>query len=420
MELIVRPVNREARLLRELAKQVQAISAADKYDLRRDLWRRHNSLDQSVQPLVNTRYYNCWQEIFPDSRLTCADPELRGYERFLRQMIFQDSLGDDSIIEPWITVSAVHKGPCGRMRWGLDLMQTSDIVPGTFHYSPVIRAPEDISVLQTPFHLIDEARTSEKAAKLSSILEDILPVHVDRSPVLLNYTGDISTDLGLLLGLENLMYDVFDHPEWLHALLRFMRDSILKLHSEAEAAADWNLGSGYNQSMPYSCELPDPGEHVFGVKRNQLWAYMSSQEFTAISPEMFNEFLFEYQKPILEHFGLVSYGCCENLTGKIKYLRRLPNLRRISVTPWADLRSCAEQIGQDYVISWRPSPAEMILDFDEERVRKILRRSFDVLDENHCLYDVALKDIETIQGNPAVLKRWTGVAKEEISSRIGL
>ena len=37
MELIVRPVNREARLLRELAKQVQAISAADKYDLRRDL-----------------------------------------------------------------------------------------------------------------------------------------------------------------------------------------------------------------------------------------------------------------------------------------------------------------------------------------------------------------------------------------------
>ncbi len=40
-------------------------------------------------------------------------------------------------------------------------------------------------------------------------------------------------------------------------------------------------------------------------------------------------------------------------------LRQFPNLRNIVVTPRADVRRCAEQIGTDYVISWRPNPADM-------------------------------------------------------------
>ena len=70
------------------------------------------------------------------------------------------------------------------------------------------------------------------------------------------------------------------------------------------------------------------------------------------------EFLLRYQLPILEKFGLVSYGCCEDLTRKIDMLRRIPNLRRIGIAPAADVAKCAEQIGRDYVLSYRPSPTD--------------------------------------------------------------
>ena len=79
-----------------------------------------------------------------------------------------------------------------------------------------------------------------------------------------------------------------------------------------------------------------------------------------ISPEMMKEFLLPYQIPILEQFGLSAYGCCEDMTKKIDILKEIKNLRRIAVTPWSNLLACAEEIGKDYVLSWRPSPAEMI------------------------------------------------------------
>ena len=59
-----------------------------------------------------------------------------------------------------------------------------------------------------------------------------------------------------------------------------------------------------------------------------------------MSPAMHDEFLLQYQLPILKQWGLVGYGCCENLTQKIDILRQIPNLRVIGVTPRADVRRC--------------------------------------------------------------------------------
>ena len=66
------------------------------------------------------------------------------------------------------------------------------------------------------------------------------------------------------------------------------------------------------------------------------------------------------QQPIIENFGLAAYGCCENLTDKIHLLRCIRNLRMIAVTPVADVRRCAEQIGADYVFSWQDNPADIV------------------------------------------------------------
>jgi hypothetical protein len=209
------------------------------------------------------------------------------------------------------------------------------------------------------------------------------------------------------------MLDMYDRPAWLHQLVGFMRDGILRTHEQAEAAGDWGLCAHQNQAMPYAEELADPAANVNGVKRSQLWGYMAAQEFTVVSAAMHNEFLLQYQLPILKEFGLVAYGCCEDLTRKIDMLRQIPNLRRIGVSPMANVARCAEQIGTDYVFSYRPSPADMVsYGFDTERIGSILRRDLQACKKCHT--DITLKDVETVQGDPERVRKWVTLTRQII------
>ena len=165
--------------------------------------------------------------------------------------------------------------------------------------------------------------------------------------------------------------------------------------------------------MPYAEELEDPAPNRTGVKRKQLWGYMAAQEFTAVSPAMHDEFLLQYQIPILKEFGLASYGCCEDLTNKIDILRQIPNLRRIAVSPFADAKKCAEQIGTDYVISYRPSPADMVsYGWDEDRIRKILTRDLEAC--KGTFVDITLKDVETVEKDPNRVREWVKLTRSII------
>jgi len=94
----------DVRMLRDFAKRYAEVAHKPIQDERRDLWRKHNSLVRT-RPLIYVRWLAAWHEA-PESRLECHDPFFQGYERFFRQMLFQDTIGDDYIIEPWVTVRA--------------------------------------------------------------------------------------------------------------------------------------------------------------------------------------------------------------------------------------------------------------------------------------------------------------------------
>jgi hypothetical protein len=211
------------------------------------------------------------------------------------------------------------------------------------------------------------------------------------------------------------MWDMVDNPGWLKDVLAFMRDGILRTHEQAEAAGDWGLSAHQNQAMPYAAGLADPAANARGVKRSDLWYFCASQETTSVGPAMFDEFMFQYQLPIISAFGLVAYGCCEDLTGKIDVLRQAKNLRRIAVSPMADAVRCAQKIGSDYVMSYRPSPADMVAyGFDSDRIRRILRRDLSACLANGCHVDITLKDVETVQGDPDRVRQWVQVTRQVV------
>jgi hypothetical protein len=164
------------------------------------------------------------------------------------------------------------------------------------------------------------------------------------------------------------------------------------------------------QSMAYSEELPDPAANT-KAEMNQLWAYANAQDYAMVSPEMTDEFLLQYQIPLLSRFGLVAYGCCEDLTRKIHLLKQIPNLRRIAVSPWADLAACAEQIENDYVISWRPNPSPHIsTDWDQQFVSRSLKEGMKAVQGG--IVDITLKDIQTVRGEVWRVKEWVKIARD--------
>lgn len=399
---------RDIETLRDLAKRYMELCRRPEQEERRDLWRRHNSL-QPTRPLIYLRGGRCWGEVPDVTELSCTDEFFRAWEHRFRLALFRGGLGDDSIFEPWIALPAAHR--C--TGWGLGIERTYSGEPkGSWKHQPPIQREEDVDRLIDPRHEIDEEETSRRAGRLADAVGDILPVVVDRRPAYWVWSADLSTDLGHLRGIENFMYDMCDRPAWLHRLMARLSEGVLRTHDQAEAAGDFSLLDHENQAMPYAAELDDPQPNG-PVPRSALWGYMAAQEFTLVSPAMHEEFLLRYQLPILSKFGLSAYGCCEDLTEKIDMLRQIPNLRRIAVAPRADVRKCAERIGTDYVISWRPNPAEMVCcGFDADHVRAVVRDALDAC--RGQTVDITLKDVDTIQDDPSRLTAWTRAVREVI------
>jgi hypothetical protein len=405
--------SRDIRILRELAKRYAEVAAKPIQDERRRLWSRHNAL-KPTRPLVLATYgmWNVWcREVFGDHALQCADPFYREHERLLRLLLFQDTVGDDFILEPWITQGAAGRGNWNEM-WGLkEGWIEPDVAGGARKLDPPLKTWAAVAQLRMPHHVIDEQETRRNVQRLRDALGDIVEINADRSPLAIGFMADISTSLARLRGLEEIMVDMYDAPEELRSLLAFMRDGILTAQDEAERAGDFSLTSQVNQAMTYCDGFEPPRANSGPRPRKNLWAFAAAQEFTLISPEMHDRFLLQYQLPILKHWGLSAYGCCEDLTQKIDMLRQIPNLRIIAVTPLADIAKCAERIGADYVISWRPNPTDMVCaDFNPERIRRIIRHGLEV--SKGCRIHIHLKDVETVQGETDRLARWVRIVRD--------
>ena len=138
-----------------------------------------------------------------------------------------------------------------------------------------------------------------------------------------------------------------------------------------------------------------------------------AQMFSTVSPQMFDEYEVETSMPLFERFGLVYYGCCDPLDLKMDQVRKIPNLRKISMSPWVDERRGAEQIKGDFVYSRKPNPA-MLVAFHEDEIREHLQQSVDACAEFGCPLEIILKDISTVCYEPRRLWRWADIAMEVV------
>jgi hypothetical protein len=161
----------------------------------------------------------------------------------------------------------------------------------------------------------------------------------------------------------------------------------------------------------YTDALPAPGYDPNKPRTRDLWTFGLAQMFSTVSPEMFKEFEVDYTRRIAERFGLVYYGCCDPLDGKMAEVRQIPNVRKISMSPWVNEDRGATEIGHDFVYSRKPNPAFLATtQFNTDQVRSDLVHTRKVCEQHGCPLEFILKDISTINYEPARLFEWARIA----------
>ena len=203
--------------------------------------------------------------------------------------------------------------------------------------SPLKDGYEALHELKYSSIVVDAERTKKLLGLAHDVFDGILTVRLEG---IWWWTLGMTSDLILLRGFENMLMDFYDHPDEVHALMAFLRDENLAMLDflESENLLSLNNGGDFHGTGGYGWtdELPSAGFDGSHVKTADMWGFCESQETVGVSPEIFEELIFPYQNEILQRFGLNIYGCCEPLDTRWDVVKKIPRLRKVTVSPWSD------------------------------------------------------------------------------------
>ena len=410
MDRTISPSDRD--VLRRLAVRVAEIAAMPVMETRRKAWAEHNSL-RSTRPMMLIFPEGSWAEILPEATLACRGGLARAIENNLRMRIYTYvHFQDDSVIEAeW------HEAPVlSSTGWGVETQRhDAPEARGAWAFEPVIRSEADLQKLHYPDLIYDERATRLHAEGMQDLFGDLLRVH---PPRVRHISYHLMSQYSDWVGLEEMMTSFIERPDFAHRVLSFLAEGHRRGLAQLVEAnlLGLNNNNTYHSSggNGYTSELPAPGFDPERVRPCDLWASAESQELAQVSPRMHAEFALRYEMPLLEPFGLCGYGCCEDLGRKLDLVLQIPHIRRISISPFADIERCAPQLGGRAILSWKPHPSHLVGDFNPSAVRGYIRRALDLSQAHACVLEMILKDTHTCEFHPERFDIWTQVAREEI------
>ena len=408
--------SRERDILRKLGENIAEISTHPSNRKKPLLWQDLNDL-KSQRPMVWINEIP-WHEMNVDNELTlgCEGVWARSLEDSMRKTIYQwTHMRGDMIVNPWFECEKViHSTDFGILE-DTDIATTdtdNDIV--SRHFNIQISEPEDIAKINIPVITHNEMATEYSFQAMKDLFIEMMPVklvgqsHIWFTPwdYLIRWWGIQEAMLDLILRPEMVHQGVERMVEaWMKELDQFEAQNLLELDSN-----NTRIGSG---GYGYTSELPGNDFDPNHVKPHNMWGCSNAQIFSEVSPDMHWDFAIEHDLKWLERWGLTYYGCCEPLAGKMKQLRRIPNLRKISCSPWNNTKKAIAEIRDEYVISRKPNPAVFAYDtWDPGDARKQIRAFLDET-EGACHVELIMKDISTVAYKPQRLWEWADIAMEE-------
>jgi hypothetical protein len=359
-----------------------------------------------------------WHEMEVDGELTLrtGDAWCQSLETPLRKTLYAwRHMRADMVVEPVIDVPKVIRG----MGFGMQRVENTAVLDPAndvvgHYYLDQLETEEDLLKIEIPQVTLDEEATVLAEAKAHEIFDGILEVRMQGVlPVFSPWDQLVQWH-----GVENTLMDLAVRPEFMHRMVGRLTEAHMTMLDQLEEQG--LLGYGQQRihcTGAHTDELPAPGFDPQHARPKDLWTYAMAQIFVGVSPAMHKEFELDYARNWFERFGLVYYGCCEPLHDKIDIIREMPNVRKISMSPWVDVEKGAERIGGDYVFSRKPSPAFLAVDaWNPEAVEKDLREVLEACARHGCPLEFILKDISTVRYQPQRLWEWSDVAMRVVGA----
>ncbi|MBT9150981.1 MAG: hypothetical protein DDT40_01162 [candidate division WS2 bacterium] len=376
-------------------------------------WRRLNSLKEG-RPLVWIKEIP-WHEMDVEGELELKtkNPFLREVEQQLRRTIYQwNHLQTDMVVEPKFYSPLVINDT------GFGITEDVDIIPQdekggiiSRHFHAQINNEKDLDKIKEPVITYDEEVSEGNYRALEDIFGDILAI--EKTGVIHSWFAPWD-QLVMWWGAQQALMDLAMRPELVHQAMDRLVNAYLsrlkqwrQLNLLSLAEGNYSVGSG---GLGYTDELPKPDFNPDNVRTIDQWG-AAAQIFSEVSPQMHEEFALRYEKRWLEQFGLNYYGCCEPLHNKIDIISSIPNLRKASISPTANVEKAARDMGNKYVFSYKPNPAILVTDkWNPDELRKDLKLILEKI--RGCVVEVIMKDISTVRYQPQRLWEWSKMAME--------
>ena len=430
---------KDRAILRELGRELAEIAALPAQQETATLWRALNGL-KPVRPMVAIDQLP-WHELAtdePELAVHSEDPFCRGFEEQLRRTIYSwNHMRADMVVEPEILIPKVIRLDgfgIGMEQETAALDPKNDVV--SHRYLDQLATEDDVQKIRRPSVRLDEEATARVEEQAHAIFDGVIPVRlqgwvpgVNQWPGLeaLPETRNLVHDWGEEIltggfnlwdiisfwrGVDAILYDLVDRPDHLHRIMSRLTDAYLGMLDDMEANGLLGSGQATIHCTPaYTEELPHPGFDPAKPRAEDLWTMGMAQILTSVSPAMFKEFEVAYAVKWFARFGLGYYGCCDVLDRRIDSIRTIPHVRKISMSPWANVERGADSIGRDFVFSRKPNPALLAADaWDPEAVEEDLRFTVGACARNGTPLEFILKDVSTIRYEPHRLRDWVNVA----------
>lgn len=399
-------MNKDIAILQELGRQYAYAQASS---LNQERYKLHAAINdlKPIRPIVLIDEIP-WNEFQcePELNLFCEDPDLRSLEQTLRQSLYQwNHFPGDMILPNYIGVQKVIKSTGIGINVNENTLATeSDNHIVSHEYLDQLETEEQLELLHSPVISYCADKTNRRCELLSEIFHNILSV----KPTGLEYHIVPWDDIVRYRGVENLLIDLLEQPDFMHKIIDKLTNIALDTIRQYE---ELNLFEASQLSIhctsALTSQLPREDFNPEHIRAADVWGRGAAQIFTSVSSSMHKEFDIEYMKKSLAPFGLNYYGCCEPLHTKIDIVEKIPNLRKISISPWADIQIAAEIIGNKYVVSAKPSPSYVASsNMDLEVIKNELTLITTACKKNDCSCELVLKDISTVGHNPKNLERW--------------
>lgn len=411
----------ERNYLRELAKKQAEYAVLPIMDERKQMWYDLNDGKQGAVPPVVVETWTWDRDFLPGSVFRCISDLGKSIEyQLLRNIRNYELINDDKVMPDFFEIYWIMKINEFGIVVDREIKKDSQGYDLGFRYlHPIKNLKEDFHLLKPAVCKVDKKQTFAFQAFLIDLFGDILKIVIQTNILDMECT-DLTNRAIQLMGMEAFYMAMIEQPEEVQRLMAYISDNALAIYRWAESEGLLIVNNGnqdsFGTSFNFTHLLPAPGYKGGPARLCDFWAKTNGEETVGISPEMYKEFCLPAFQKFCEPMGLVYYGCCEAVHTIWDHVKQVPNIKKVSISAWCDVRYMGDALrGSKIVFSRKPDPHFIGVDveLDEAAWSAYIRETLEAT--KGVFTEFIFRDVYTVHGNINKMRRGVELAKKEIA-----